>query len=94
VLVYGHDEGGCSITGGYVVRDRSLTSLYGRYLYGDFCTGDLRSFPAEPGRRAPDDRALGVNVPSLSSFGTDDAGHVYATSLDGPVYRLVPDEAP
>jgi glucose/arabinose dehydrogenase len=90
VLVYSHDGGGCSVTGGYVVRDRSLTSLYGRYLYGDFCLGDLRSFPAIPGHRASDDRELGLNVPSLSSFGEDDAGHIYATSLDGPVYRLVP----
>ena len=43
---------------------------------------------AAPGRRATDDRALGVQVPSLSSFGEDDAGHIYATSLAGPVYRL------
>jgi len=90
VLVYSHDQGGCSVTGGYVVRDPSLTSLYGRYLYGDFCTGDLRSFPAVPGKRATDDRPLGIQVPSLSSFGEDDAGHIYATSLEGPVYRLDP----
>jgi hypothetical protein len=89
VLVYPHDEG-CSVTGGYVVRDPSLASLDGRYLYGDFCAGDLRSFPAVPGRRAKDDGALGLNIPSLSSFGEDNAGHIYATSLDGPVYRLVP----
>jgi hypothetical protein len=90
VLVYSHDEGGCSVTGGYVVRDRLLASLYGRYLYGDYCLGDLRSFPAVPDPRASDDRALGPRVPSLSSFGQDNAGHIYATSLDGPVYRLVP----
>lgn len=88
VLVYGHDAG-CSVTGGYVVRDQSLPSLYGRYLYGDYCAGELRSFPAVPGRRATDDRALGLEVPLLSSFGEDDAGHIYATSLDGPVYRLI-----
>ena len=89
VRVYSHDEG-CSVTGGYVVRDRSLRSLYGRYLYGDFCAGELRSFPADPGRRATDDQPLGLEVPQLSSFGEDDAGHIYATSLDGPVYRLDP----
>ena len=88
VLVYGHDAG-CSITGGYVARDRGLRSLYGRYLYGDFCAGQLRSFTATPGRRAIDDRALDLQVPSLSSFGEDNAGHLYATSLEGPVYRLV-----
>jgi glucose/arabinose dehydrogenase len=87
VLVYGRD-GGCSVTGGYVVRDPELRSLYGRYLYGDFCAGELRSFTARPGEEATDDTALGVQVPSLSSFGEDRAGHIYATSLDGPVYRL------
>ncbi len=90
VLVYTHDSG-CSITGGYVVRDTSLPSLYGRYLYGDYCAGELRSFTARPGGRATDDRALGVRVPSLSSFGEDDEGHIYAASLEGPVYRLVAD---
>jgi glucose/arabinose dehydrogenase len=87
VLVYGHDSG-CSITGGYVVRDPSLPTLYGRYLYGDFCAGQLHSFTARPDREATDDRPLGLQVPSLSSFGEDNAGHIYATSLEGPVYRL------
>jgi hypothetical protein len=88
VLVYGHDSG-CSITGGYVVRDPSLETLYGRYLYGDFCAGQLHSFTARPDREATDDRPLGLQVPSLSSFGEDNAGHIYATSLEGPVYRLI-----
>jgi glucose/arabinose dehydrogenase len=90
VLVYSHDDG-CSITGGYVVRDTGLRSLYGRYLYGDFCAGVLHSFPAQPGHRATDDQPLDVQVPQLSSFGEDNAGHIYATSLEGAVYRLVAD---
>jgi glucose/arabinose dehydrogenase len=89
VLVYGRDRG-CSVTGGYVVRDPELTSLYGRYLYGDYCEGELRSFTAEPDTEASDDRALGAQVPSLSSFGEDAEGHIYATSLEGAVYRLDP----
>ena len=88
IFEYSHDGGACSITGGYVVRDRSLPALYGRYVYGDYCVGDLHSFvPAIP--HARDDRSLGLNVPSLSSFGEDNADHIYAASLDGPVYRLV-----
>jgi hypothetical protein len=31
-----------------------------------------------------------LKVPSLSSFGEDAQGRVYVTSLDGPVYRIVP----
>jgi glucose/arabinose dehydrogenase len=80
----------CAVTGGYVVRDERLRSLYGRYLYGDFCVGELRSFTADPRPRPSDDRALGPTVPQLSSFGEDNRGRVYAVSLDGPVYRLDP----
>jgi len=92
VLTYGRD-GGCSITGGYVVRDPRLESLYGRYLYADFCAGQLRSFNAHQALagRGTDDRPLGLQVPAISSFAEDARGRVYATSLDGPVYRLVPE---
>ncbi|MGH2955135.1 MAG: PQQ-dependent sugar dehydrogenase [Solirubrobacterales bacterium] len=81
-------ELGCSVTGGLVVRNPELTSLYGRYVYGDFCEGELRSFTARAGEPATDDRELGVEVASLSSFGEDTDANVYATSLEGPVYRL------
>jgi glucose/arabinose dehydrogenase len=88
ILTYPLGDGNCAVTGGYVVRDPSLPALFGRYVYGDFCAGELRSFrPAPP--QARDDRSLGLDVPSLSSFGEDNAGHIYAVSLDGPVYRLV-----
>ena len=88
VLEYELEGSNCAVTGGYVVRDPSLPTLFGRYLYGDYCAGELRSFTAEPAAQATDDRALGVHVPSLSSFGEDAYGHLYAVSLDGPVYRL------
>jgi glucose/arabinose dehydrogenase len=88
VLVYGRDRG-CSVTGGYVVRDPALRSLYGRYLYSDYCGGQLRSFvPSTRGARG--DRPLGIEVAATTSFGEDNAGHVYAASLEGPVFRLDP----
>ena len=87
VLTYGRDRG-CSVVGGYVVRDPGLPALAGRYVYGDYCVGELRSFvPDESGAR--DDGALGLEVPELSSFAEDNRGRIYATSLDGPVFRLV-----
>jgi glucose/arabinose dehydrogenase len=89
VLQYTHDRGGCSVTGGYVIRDPRLRALAGRYVYGDFCAGDLFTARLRQGG-ASGRRALGLHVGSLSSFGEDDAGRVYVTSLDGPVYRLDP----
>jgi glucose/arabinose dehydrogenase len=89
-LVALHSDGTCSITGGLVVRDPDLTSLYGRYLYGDLCLGQLRSFTPQPGAPAKDDTALGVDVERLASFGEGVDGTVYAASISGPVYRLAP----
>ncbi len=78
---------GCAVIGGYVVRDPGLGELYGRYLYGDLCGGDLRSFaPANP---YGSDRATGLSVANLNSFGEDACGRLYAVSGDGVVSRLV-----
>jgi glucose/arabinose dehydrogenase len=85
-----HGSGFCAITGGYVVRDRALTSLYGRYLYGDLCASALRSVKLGRAGGASGDRAVGASVSQLVSFGEDASGHVYAVSLNGPVYRLAP----
>ena len=87
-LVRSHSRGWCSITGGYIVRDRSLRGLYGRYVYGDLCRSGLRSVVLRK-RGARRDRAVGVSVRTLVSFGEDARGRVYAVSLNGPVYRLV-----
>jgi glucose/arabinose dehydrogenase len=89
IFAYPHSRGGsCSIIGGYVVRDRSLRSLYKRYVYADLCEGRLRSLTPHL-TRAGGDRKLGLHVDSPSSFGEDDHGHLYVASLDGPVFRLV-----
>jgi glucose/arabinose dehydrogenase len=89
IFAYPHSRGGsCSVIGGYVVRDRSLRGLRGRYVYADLCEGELRSLVPHL-RRATGDRRLGLTVPSPSSFGEDDRGRVYVASLEGPVYRLV-----
>lgn len=89
IFAYPHRRGGsCSIIGGYVVRDRGLPSLYKRYVYADLCEGQLRSLVPHL-KRASGDRKLGLAVASPTSFGEDDAHHLYVASLEGPVYRLV-----
>jgi len=91
IMAYGHDRdgGSCTIIGGYVVGDRRLPDLRGRYVYADLCSGQLRSLTPHL-RHASHDRRLGLHVDSPSSFGEDDRGRVYVVSLNGPVYRLVP----
>ena len=80
---------GASITGGVVVRDPDLEHLAGRYVYGDFCKGFMRSIAlAVPA--ASDDRDLGVSVApfTLAAFGEDACGRVHVVQLSGAVSRL------
>jgi len=76
----------CAIIGGYVVHDPGLPELAGRYLYGDLCTGEIRSVDlAAPGAT---DRSEGLALAELNSFGEDSCGRVYAISGAGLVARL------
>jgi glucose/arabinose dehydrogenase len=86
IFEYSHGPG-CAIIGGYVVHDLSLGSLVGRYLYGDLCTGELRSF--ELANPSGSDRGEGITVPELDSFGEDSCGRIYVASQAGVVSRLV-----
>jgi hypothetical protein len=92
VIEHSHASGWYAIIGGYVVRDASLPSLLGRYVYSDNALGQIYSARlALP--RAADDGPLGIPVPAASSFGEDTAGCVYVAQLGGPVSRLVENDA-
>jgi hypothetical protein len=58
-------------------------------VFGDYCKGRIQSARLSPGR-ARGVRRTSLEVSSLSSFGEDAQGRVYAISLNGPVYRIVP----
>jgi hypothetical protein len=87
-------EGYQSIIPGYVVRDPSLPSLFGRLVYGDYFVDRPRSALVSGGV-ASDDREIGaqVTISGLSGFGQDAGGCLYAASRLGPVYRLVENDA-
>jgi glucose/arabinose dehydrogenase len=84
-----HSAGNCSVVGGVVVHDPVLSALRERYVFGDYCNGVIESARLQ-GLKARDVRATRLHVDSLSSFGVDARKRVYAVSLNGPVYRLVP----
>ena len=89
VITHTHQAGFCSITGGYVVRDRGVPGLYGRYVYGDFCNEPpARGHAARRPARAEPRRSSVPAISGVSSFGEDAAGRVYVVSLNGPVYRF------
>jgi glucose/arabinose dehydrogenase len=85
--VYSHSSGGCSITGGYVYRGSAVPSARGRYFFGDYCSGKIWAGRIS-GRSLTGVTEVGHLGGGLSSFGQDAAGELYATTLDGKVYRL------
>jgi len=91
VLEYAHEEGNCSVTGGYVYRGSALPELNGTYFYGDYCSGMIASFrhDLEGLYRLTDwTETLGA-VPGLTSFGVDGRGELYLVAHSGTIYRLV-----
>ena len=91
VLEYARPPSGAAVNGGYVVRDPSVPSLFGRYVYAD-------SFGALPGDAifsavlVPGGHSgsgpTGLSLPFVVSFGEDAAGRVYVVSGAGGVYRI------
>ena len=86
VAQYSHADG-CSITGGYVYRGAAVPSFAGRYLYGDYCSGTVWSLKLVNGV-ARQIRKEAFQIKTLTSFGEDGSGELYAVSGDGSLYRL------
>jgi len=81
VAEYGHDKG-CTVIGGYVYRGTAQPALAGGYLFGDYCSGTIWAIdPAGNQLREP--AVVGSADGSLSSFGEDEAGELYATDISG-----------
>jgi hypothetical protein len=88
---YAHANGRCSITGGYVYRGFRSSVPPGAYIYGDFCTGEILMLQGGSQTTLLDTSLL------ISSFGEDEVGEIYLTSLnsvDGAVWRIVNPNAP
>ena len=87
VAEYGRDDG-CSVTGGYVYRGERLPSLYGAYVYGDFCSGRIWALRYEGGQVTEQLEVVDSRL-EISSFGEDQDGEILVLSFDGGMYRLV-----
>ena len=93
VIEYGHADGACSITGGYVYRGTQFPRLRGMYVYGDFCNGMM--FGA---RRAGDgtittSELFDANF-NISTFGESADGELYVADYGGGRVLHVTDAAP
>jgi len=86
VVEYTHSEG-CSVTGGYVYRGAAIPSLYGRYVFADYCSGRIWTVPK--GGASPMTKALLMDTDMrITSFGEDERGELYVVDHGGAIYRF------
>jgi uncharacterized protein (TIGR03437 family) len=88
VAEYSHQQGRCSVTGGYVYRGGRGVLPFGAYVYGDYCSGEIWML------------LNGVVTPllntahNISSFGEDEYGELYVVALGGAIYRITSPNSP
>ena len=88
------DVNGCSVTGGYVYRGKNKPKLYGRYFFGDYCTGKVWSLKNNNGeldiKEHTSELLETMNKKQfyLSSFGEDEEGELYLIDYSGDLYSI------
>jgi glucose/arabinose dehydrogenase len=77
---YTHGGGRCSITGGYMYYGCAVPEFDGKYIFGDYCSGDIWTLDPSNGNSvvAVADQGFGV-----SSFAQDNEGEIYVMDLFG-----------
>mmetsp|Transcript_4098 Transcript_4098/g.10660 ORF Transcript_4098/g.10660 Transcript_4098/m.10660 type:complete len:929 (+) Transcript_4098:26-2812(+) len=77
VYSYNHNNGDCSITGGFVYRG-PIEALQGRYIFADYCSRRVWQIPAEfePGSN-PIAQEIGIAQGGAWTFGQDQDKNMY-----------------
>jgi glucose/arabinose dehydrogenase len=90
IYEYGRD-GGCSISGGVVYRGAAIPELYGSFVYGDFCTAQLRAFASseEQGPLGSFDLGVGYDY-GIVAVAEGPDGELYVASFTHEIHRIDP----
>ncbi len=86
----------CAITGGYVYRGCRMPNMTGKYFYGDYCSGVVRSIrvvdslPTQPQDWTSQVDPTNALDFGLTSFGEDAQGELYITDRSGEIVKLIP----
>lgn len=79
VSEYTHIDANCAVVGGYVYRGTLLPELAGRYLFADYCSGQLWTLIQTKGRWTLT-ALMKVNM-NIAAFGQGNDGEIYAADL-------------
>ena len=79
---YKHGPAGCSISGGVRYRGSAIAGLYGWYVYGDYCSGQVRAFRVLEDRTAGEEITLTDSVAGVSEVAQGPDGELYVLSVE------------
>lgn len=80
----------CSITGGYVYRGDILWQLKGKYVYGDWCTGDIWALKYSDNGNYINEDIMRTNI-NITSFGLDQNNELLFCG-NSNIYKLTSDK--
>jgi glucose/arabinose dehydrogenase len=90
VHVYQHVNGDCSITGGFVYRGTLINSLWGKYIFTDYCSGLIRALTQTPNNAYNSSNLIDANNNQHVSFGEDIYGELYVVQMQiGSILKIV-----
>tara|TARA_B100000029_G_scaffold498106_1_gene566507 strand:+ start:270 stop:1571 length:1302 start_codon:yes stop_codon:yes gene_type:complete len=79
-------NGVCSITGGYVYRGDDLYNLTGKYIYGDWCTGDIWALTYFDNGNVENEHLLTTGI-NITTFGLDESNELLFCGNES-IYKL------
>ena len=98
IAEYDHARG-CAIVGGVVYRGSELPHLSGRFLFADFCRGDIWAMQKRDSAAATPSSQFGIGPwhselllnarTPVSTIGEDEEGNVYVAGYqEGSIYKV------
>jgi len=89
IKAYSHNDGSCSVTGGYVYRGNRRPELLGAYIYADYCSGKIWMLRYN-GTSITSDSLLIDSPYFIATFGIDQSNELYilSYSASSKIYRF------